>query len=160
MPKRFYINTNDRYDDRNDIWMIRKSDNRGVLPLDAGIVFLPKNIRVNPNTGSKYKENAKGEITSEVFQEEEGISAQEYWESQFEITWEKPSKVIFYEESDPNEALKSFRNKYGLYNTLGHNIDLTDMFSENMLTQQEMRKTLDKDAQEYERLAQEIISLK
>ena len=39
----------------NDLWLKAKSGNKGELPVDASIVFIPKNTKVDPTTGSKYK---------------------------------------------------------------------------------------------------------
>ena len=150
VPKWFYEPTDYRHHDKNDLWMMRKNDKRWVLPLDAWIVFIPKNKRVDPLTGSKYKHDELWNKTSEIFGETEWVSTQEYWEKYFKETNQVPSKVIFYNESDPNLALDSFRQQYGLYNTLWQNIHLDDMFSENMITQLEMRKLLDPEAMQYE----------
>lgn len=39
----------------NDLWLKAKSNNAGVMPIDAAIVFVPENAHVDPNTGSRYK---------------------------------------------------------------------------------------------------------
>ncbi len=43
----------------NDLWVYIEEDDE--MPVDAGVVFIPKNARVNPNTGSKYEIDEKDE---------------------------------------------------------------------------------------------------
>ncbi len=45
----------------NDYWLLRKDDNTGTLPLDAGITFLPARAQVHPETGSQYETTAEGD---------------------------------------------------------------------------------------------------
>lgn len=43
----------------NDVWVYVEEDSE--VPVDAGVVFIPKNARVSPTTGSKYEINADEE---------------------------------------------------------------------------------------------------
>lgn len=93
------------------------------IRLDAGIVFLPKDARVDPATGSKYlidernqpvpTEHADGEIP--MFQPaRETISSQDYWETYFtQHPDQRPARVLYY-EGDPSEALQSWIGSLGI----------------------------------------------
>ena len=156
VPDGFYTNKDKRHDDKNDLWMMRKTDNRGVLPIDSGIVFIPANTRVDPKTGSKYATGTDSMQLESKPLAQETISSKEYWERHFERTGNRPSKVVFYEEGDPNDALEAFRARNGLYNGLHQNTSLTDLFPENMVNQKEMRDLLNKEASDYQDHARAI----
>ncbi len=64
----------------NDYWLLRKDDNTGTLPLDAGITFLPARARVHPQTGSQYETTVEGDpiLNQEVNLFEKLLRSQEY----------------------------------------------------------------------------------
>jgi len=157
VPDGFWLPPEERHDDRNDIWMMKKSDKRGVLPLDAGIVFIPANARVKPETGSKYEIGGDGLQLEGKPLTTDSISSQEYWEKYFEKIGYRPSKVIYYDEEDPNKALSEFRQKAHLPDKLHREIDLTDMFSENMLGQLNMKDALSEQREIFRGIAKELI---
>lgn len=157
IPNNFHEDGESKNHDKNDVWMMWKDTNRWILPLDAWIIFIPKNTRVDSNTWSKYKLDNNWNVTTNVFEANEWISSEKYWKSFFTATWKEPSKIIFYEEKEPNEALDSFCTKNELYSLLWYNINLTDMFSENMITQQEMRNLLETEVTQYEEISKQIL---
>ena len=128
--------------DKNDLWMMRKDDKRGVLPLDAGIVFIPSHAQVDPTTGSRYAIKEESFQTEEKQLAEHTISSHDYWEEYFRKIGYKPSKIIYYDQMDPNEALAEFREKARLPNHLHSTVDLKSMFAENMLSQTAMKENL------------------
>ncbi len=158
VPDNFAQPKDSRHDARNDIWMMRKGDERGILPLDAGIVFIPANARVNPNTGSKYEiaENGSREEGSPLTQE--SISSQEYWENYFNRTGYRPSKIIYYDEEDPNEALEEFRRKARLPDSLHDGLNLKTMFQTSTMGLRDMDAKMAARKQEFKNLAEGIIN--
>lgn len=63
---------------------------------------------------------------------EKTISSQEYWERYFE-KHKRPSKVIYYEQELPAEALRVFRERAGLVeNGLHQRINLKELFAHNL----------------------------
>ena len=66
---------------------------------------------------------------------EHTIPSKEYWEQRFRKTGKRPSKVVYYEQSTPNEALAEFRRRAGLRENLHTEVDLAQMFTENIITQ-------------------------
>lgn len=86
------------------------------LPLDAGLVFLPKSVLVDPRTGSKYQSFDSETKTGVVMTEEMGgVTAEEYWEGYFkEHPEEKPAHIIYY-DGDPETAVAETLAKNGIY---------------------------------------------
>ncbi|MFT7184226.1 MAG: hypothetical protein ACI9QC_000563 [Oceanicoccus sp.] len=158
VPDKFNVKKERLDDDKNDIWMIRKDNRRGTLPLEAGILFLPANAKVDPETGSCYQSDESGIRTEDRPLAFETISSQEYWEAYFTKTGYRPSKVIFYDEEDPNEALATFREKTGLHFDLHRDQSLTEMFSENMHSQHEFKDLLSGKAKQFESIATEVLA--
>lgn len=86
------------------------------VPINAGVLCIDADIRVDPKTGSQYLiQNGKPEVdeNGKFKKPENTISSQEYWENYFKIHPEiKPSKVIygnFYTSNyDENADLKNF----------------------------------------------------
>lgn len=102
------------------------------INIDAGLTFIPRSTRVGRETGSKYEldenkrpmmENGKLKLANDT------VSAQEYWESYFkENPDQKPAHIIYYDEDNPNDALRNFMNANGITKKDGRS-DLG--FSEN-----------------------------
>lgn len=158
VPSGFYESPDRRRDDKNDIWVMRKQDTRGVLPLDAGIVFIPANTRVNSRTGSKYKTTSDGFPEKDKPLAEDTVSSQEYWEAYFKAIGYRPSKIIYYDEESPNDALANFREVARLPDDLHSEISLTEIFPENMLGQYRMRDKLSPQREKFRAIAERIIS--
>src|SRR3989344_2591355 len=86
------------------------------VPINAGILCIGTDIRVDPETGSQYLiQNGKPEVdeNGKFKKPEKTISSQEYWENYFELHPEiKPSKIMygnFYTSNyDENNDLKNF----------------------------------------------------
>lgn len=70
------------------------------------------------------------------------ISSRDFWEDYFSRTGTRPSKVIYYSEAMPNDALKAFREKHDLSETAHGDIDLKKMFQENIRTRPEIDQEL------------------
>lgn len=120
----------------NDVFVWTDPNNPGV-PVDSGIVFLPKNTPVDPETGSKYASEVirdeEGKETRVMVQDKErddrfalvkaenAIPAKEYWEKLFEENPEKRPKHIHYYDGSPTNAVHSFLidNKIGNADTSG-----------------------------------------
>ncbi len=98
--------------DHNDVSVYAQ----GGLPIDAGLVFLPKSILVDPNTGSKYRSFNSETMTGAMMTKEMGgISAEEYWERYFkEHPEEKPAHIIYY-DGNPETAVAKTLIKNGIY---------------------------------------------
>ncbi len=101
------------------------------LPLDAGLVFLPKSTLVDPNTGSKYHDFDPETMIGTVMTEEMGgIPAKEYWEKYFkEHPEEKPAHIIYY-DGDPEEAVAKMLAENGIY--VGNRGDTTSETGTNL----------------------------
>lgn len=101
----------------NDLWTWHQ-ENKG-FNINAGIVFIPADARVDQRTGSKYKLDDRMQA---VIQEdgsltlaEDAISSQEYWENYFqEHPEQRPNKIVFYTGGDPSKALREFRSRNNL----------------------------------------------
>ncbi len=69
------------------------------VPVNAGILCIDADIKVDPETGSQYLiKNGKPEVdeNGEFKKPEKTISSQEYWENYFKIHPEiKPSKIMY-----------------------------------------------------------------
>ena len=91
----------------------------GSIPIDAGLVFLPKSTIVDPSTGSKYAtkeitdENGITKRISEGHLVENGIKAEEYYENYFaEHPEQRPAHIIYYDDDGgPTNAVGLFLAK-------------------------------------------------
>ena len=101
------------------------------LPLDAGLVFLPKSVLVNPNTGSKYHSFDSETMTGVVMTKEMGgITAEEYWEKYFkEHPEERPAHIIYY-DGNPETAVARTLAKNGIY--VGNHGDVSNETGRNL----------------------------
>ncbi len=99
----------------NDIWVWTE---KGQISINAGIVFLPKDARVNPYTGSKYEIRDNKPIPSGngFLHTQEGIDSQTYWENIFNKDPDKrPAHVVYYETSkSPTLAVNEFLQENGI----------------------------------------------
>lgn len=93
------------------------------IPLDAGLVFLPKNILVNPENGSKYQ-TYDGENSVLASVENGGVRAEQYWEQYFtEHPESRPAHIIYYDGS-PERAVRDLLKAEGI--VVGGAGDLND----------------------------------
>ena len=101
------------------------------LPLDAGFVFLPKDVLVDPNTGSKYHDFNSETMTGTVMTKEMGgVSAEDYWKNYFkEHPEEKPAHIIYY-NGDPETAVAEMLAKNGIY--VGNHGDTSKETGDNL----------------------------
>lgn len=107
------------------------SNNKKGIPLDSGIVFIPKNSSVDKDNGSQYLLN---ENLEPIFDKEGNlqpakntISSEEYWNNYFKSNPSlEPARVVYYEEKSATAALNSFQqiNQY-------EDFDYAKEFSEN-----------------------------
>jgi hypothetical protein len=82
------------------------------IPVEAGIVFLPKNTLVDPKTGSSYVLSSPEE--RELKKVTDGVKAEEYWERYFsEHKEQRPNKIVYYDGS-PAEAVNNFLRINGI----------------------------------------------
>ena len=136
------------------------------LPLDAGLVFLPKSVLVNPNTGSKYQSfDSKTTTGTIITKETGGIPAKEYWENYFkEHPEEKPAHIIYY-DGEPIKAVNQTLAKNGIY--LGNHGDTSGETEQSLGFNDkiacggtESDKQLNKEAQEFFAKVADYIRLK
>ena len=108
----------------------------GSIPIDAGLVFLPKSTIVDPNTGSKYKTKTitnmdgttKQVVAEQAFERtpdgdypfknnylvKDGVTAQEYYEKYFtEHPEQKPTHIIYY-DGNPDSAVDELLVRKGI----------------------------------------------
>ncbi len=84
--------------------------------------------------------------------------AQEYWEAYFTRTGHKPSKVIYYEQATPNNALRVFREKAGLMEDGPHReTNLREMFRENLVSNKEMHRRMEHERQLFLQFSEELL---
>jgi hypothetical protein len=89
---------------------------------------------------------------------EKTISSKDYWEAYFARTGRRPSKVIFYEQDSPNEAMRVFRERAGLVEEgLHQQIDLKEMFVENDIGQEGIHDQLQNERELFLRFAEELL---
>lgn len=95
--------------EHNDYFVMSRENG---IPIDAGLVFLPKNVFVNPENGSKY---LKYDDENPVYaSEESGMRAEEYWEQYFtEHPEARPAHVIYY-DGKPADAVNDLLEKEGI----------------------------------------------
>ncbi|MDP1814549.1 MAG: hypothetical protein Q8K92_08900 [Leadbetterella sp.] len=95
----------------NDVW-IYANENDGIS-IETGIVFIPKNAKVDSRNGSIYKIEGNKALNNNgsLIRADETITSEEYWENYFKQTGYKPSKIIYYEENTPTQALFNWRIK-------------------------------------------------
>jgi len=136
----------------NDYWAKLKSTGKGTLPLDASIVFIAENARVSPETGSQYEMSTDGQLIPVTG---DTISSQEYWGRYFEQEGSHPSKIIYYSEPTPNEALAAFKEKAGLKEHA--EVDLREMFKENLISNTEMHDQMARERELFLEYAEELI---
>ena len=102
----------DSQEDHNDVSIFVDDG----LPIDAGLVFIPKDTLVDPSTGSKYNDFDLKTRTMDVMTKENGgIPAEEYWENYFKKhPEEKPAHIIYY-NGDPEAAVAETLAGNGIY---------------------------------------------
>jgi len=92
----------------NDIFVWTEDQS---ITLDAGIVFLPKNTQVDPETGSQYKV-----VDGKIIRAQESVSSKEYWEMYFkEHPEQKPKHVVYYDNrNSPTKSVELFLIEQGV----------------------------------------------
>lgn len=106
--------------EHNDYYIMPRENG---IPLDAGLVFLPKNTLVNPKNGSKYQTyDTENSVLASV--ENNGVRAERYWEQYFtEHPETKPAHIIYYDGS-PENAVRDLLQTEGI--VVGGAGDLND----------------------------------
>ena len=121
-------------DFNNDLYVWNKNESKG-MSIDAGIVFIPENVKVDKNSGSQYEpdrlndsmEEEKNVDGSIKFKKSENtIESREYWNKYFSENPErKPSKIVYYDANmTPTEALNDWKLKNDIN---GDNIGARDI---------------------------------
>ncbi|MFH1426510.1 MAG: hypothetical protein ABIG66_03720 [Candidatus Kerfeldbacteria bacterium] len=89
---------------------------------------------------------------------EKTVTSREYWESYFDRTGKRPSKIIYYEQQTPNEAFDAFRERAGLIEDgLHREVDLKEMYKENDVGQEGIHQTLERERELFIQYADEIL---
>jgi len=97
----------------NDIWVWDK-EQEGIA-VDAGLTFIPAQAEVDPVTGSRFALDEEGNPLPDNQLAENTVSSESYWEAYFEERPDqRPSKIVYYREKDPTEALKNWRKAQGI----------------------------------------------
>ncbi|HZJ34875.1 MAG TPA: hypothetical protein VFD55_02595 [Candidatus Angelobacter sp.] len=138
-----YLHSHSRLDygessGHNDVWVYGKDGISKDLPIDAGIVFLPKETLVNKETGSKYDKCELPKVPSEgdpeyfdylmkkAVGEEPGlitelaqnpIASQQYWEKYFSEHPDLKPAHVFYYDDNPTAALQQWREQNNITKT-------------------------------------------
>jgi len=113
------INTPDPSNhNHNDLYVWAKNEEDG-MNIDAGIVFLPENAKVDSKTGSQFEMDFSGkpiEKDGVLKKTENAINSKDYWEKYFSKYPEsRPSKIVYYDASmSPTEALLDWKIKSGI----------------------------------------------
>lgn len=109
------------FGEHNDIW-VWANEERGIN-INAGLVFIPEDARVDPNTGSKYElDENKNPI---LFRKHNGkpifkeatttITSKDFWEKYFtEHPDKRPTKVIYYRGGNPTASLNLCLEQAGI----------------------------------------------
>jgi len=145
-------------DDHNDYFVMPRENG---IPIDAGLVFLPKSVLVDSRSGSKYQGRDGDNLIP--INEENGVRAEQYWERYFaEHPEEKPAHVVYYDGA-PSEAINSLLENYGIVvggvGDLGGSKELYDCgFGENIaFGGTEAEKELEKECDTFfEKMAEYI----
>ncbi|MDR1102029.1 MAG: hypothetical protein LBL34_06750 [Clostridiales bacterium] len=100
----------------NDLALMPKQP--GGLPLEAGLIFIPENARVNPRNGSLYEvdETARGLDPKNIPLAKNTISSKEYWSKYLaENAGDKNLKIVYYDSGKtPTQALNEWQEQNGL----------------------------------------------
>ncbi len=88
---------------------------------------------------------------------ENTVSSRTYWEKRFQTSGAKrPSKVIFYEQAVPTQALQAFKERAGLKDHR-ERIDLREMFSENLVSNRDIHNQMEREREIFAQYAEEIL---
>lgn len=90
---------------------------------------------------------------------ENTVSSREYWEGYFARTGKKPSKVLYYEQSNPNAALQAFKDRAGLSkkDKTDHPSDLREMFQDNLVSNKGMHEQMAEERAQFLEYAEEVL---
>lgn len=125
----------------NDAFIWNKEDPfQSSLPINSGIVFLPKSTPVNPVTGSKYSEYRieRGDSADTVVATTPDftITSEQYWTEYFADHPDlAPQHVVFY-DGEPTAAVQSFLQEHGIVaeGEEGASESEVDEFSEHVIS--------------------------
>lgn len=111
------------------VWNRWKEGEEAGMSIDAGVVFLPKNATVDPETGSLYRLDESGKPipatvdpnkqepnTLYLQKTDRGISSEEYWETYFaQHPSSRPSKIVYYDAAmTPTAAMWKWKADNGI----------------------------------------------
>lgn len=144
------LNSGFEHMEYNDNWVWPSNPNG--IPINSGIIFIPKDAQVDKSNGSKYLlddnlvpilDNGKLQFAKNT------ISSKEYWENYFQKNPEsKPERIFYYEGETGTDGLNNLGKEFnyeGFYNTPENklektgkfgahedNLDFREMFSKNV----------------------------
>lgn len=99
---------------KNDSWVW--SNNPSGIPINSGIVFIPKDAQVDRYNGSKYllDDNLNPILDNGELQlAKNTVSSKEYWENYFQKNPEsKPIRIFYYEGKTGTEGLNNLGKKF------------------------------------------------
>lgn len=87
---------------------------------------------------------------------ENTVPSRAYWEKHFKTTGKKPSKIVFYEQSIPSQALEAFKDRAGLKEQKD-GADLREMFSENLVSNRDIHDYMQRERELFAQFAEEVL---
>lgn len=124
----------------NDMWWYPR--NPDGVSLDAGILFLPADAQVDPETGSRYRSDAAEPGVQHDGQDlspplaEQTIPSRDYWETYFNAHPEqRPSKLVYYHGEDPTTTLHEWLAEQRIPIEAHDQLDLREMFPDHFLAE-------------------------
>ena len=89
---------------------------------------------------------------------EKTISSRQYWEQYFQRVGRQPSKIIFYDQATPNGALDAFRQHAGISDSQHKEIDLKNMFAENIFSSNKgLHDAMQREREVFAQYAEELL---
>ena len=97
-------------------------------------------------------------LSFQLVDAESAIESLQFWEQYFERTGKRPSKIIYYGEATPNEALGAFKRNAGITDDQHKGVDLKSLFAENVMgTNKEMHLQMQGEIELIARFSEELL---
>lgn len=102
----------------NDLYVWAKNEEDG-MNINAAVVFIPEDAKVDPKTGSQYEIDISGKPIKEgeaLKRTENAMNSRDYWENYFaQHPGTRPSKIVYYDSNmSPTKALLDWKIKNGI----------------------------------------------
>lgn len=83
-------------------------------------------------------------------------SSRDYWERYFVATGKRPSKIVYYEGTNPTAAFSTFKEATGIIYASSE-ANLTELFKENLIGQEGIKSVLTPEAERMREIGREVI---